>query len=111
MDWGWAMTEAANGSGMVSRGVGRDGPGRADRAAPAAVAGMRQVLTDVGAFGAVVLEMPLRAYQLQVARAVLDSIAAGRGLTFTVMMVPKGYAHPRAAGRTASPAAPGPRLP
>ena len=111
MDWGWAMTEAADRSGRVSRGVGRDASGRADRAAPATVAGMRQVLTDVGAFGAVVLAMPLRAYQLQVARAVLDSIAAGRGLTFTVLMAPKGYGHPRAACRTALPAAQGPRLP
>ena len=50
------------------------------------------MLTDVGAFGAVVLAMPLRAYQLQVARAVLDSIAAGSGLTFSVLM-------PRQAGK------------
>ncbi len=60
---------------------------------PARVAGMRRALGDVGVFGAAVLGMPLRDYQLRVARAVFESIRAGHGLQFTVLM-------PRQAART-----------
>lgn len=55
-------------------------------------AGMRRVLGDFGTFARVVIQMPLREYQLEVARAVLDSIHQRRGLTFTVLM-------PRQAGK------------
>ena len=58
----------------------------------ARVAGLRRVLTDVALFGEAILGMPLRGYQLEVAHAVLDSIAARRGLQFTVLM-------PRQAGK------------
>ena len=71
------------------------------------MAGMRRVLTDVGLFGSAVLGMPLRPYQLEVARAVLDSIAARRGLQFTVLT-------PRQAGKNqpcAGPLRPTPRHP
>jgi len=49
-------------------------------------AGLRRALADVETFGATVLGMALRPYQAQVARAVLASIAAGHGHTFTVQM-------------------------
>ncbi len=48
--------------------------------------GLRRALADVGAFGEAVLRMPLRPYQLDVARAVARSVAERQGLTFTVMM-------------------------
>lgn len=49
-------------------------------------AGLRRALGDVEAFGAAVLGMPLRPYQTEVARAVLASIAEGRGDSLTVLM-------------------------
>jgi hypothetical protein len=49
-------------------------------------AGLRRALGDVEAFGAAVLGMPLRPYQAEVARAVLASIAEGRGDSLTVLM-------------------------
>jgi hypothetical protein len=55
-------------------------------------AGMRRVLTDIGLFGEALFDLPLREYQLRVARAVLDSVARRRGLTITVRM-------PRQAGK------------
>ncbi len=54
--------------------------------------GLRRALADVGAFGEAVLGMPLRPYQLDVARAVARSVAERQGLTFTVLM-------PRQAGK------------
>ena len=73
--------------------------------------GLRRALADVGQFGEAVLRMPLRPYQLDVARAVARSVAERQGLTFTVMIVPRGYGHLRAVRQTASPAGPGPRPP
>jgi hypothetical protein len=64
-------------------------------------AGVWRAVTDMETFGEVVLRMPLRPYQLQVARAVLASIGERRGLTFTVMMAPRGYGDPRAARQIA----------
>ncbi len=43
-------------------------------------------LSDVSHFSNLVLKKPLRAYQLEPARAILDSILHNRGLTFAVMM-------------------------
>ena len=51
-------------------------------------AGMRWALADVGAFSDAVLGLPLCEYQLEVARAVVESIFGRRGLTFTVLMPP-----------------------
>ena len=56
------------------------------RHAAAEPAGLRRALADVEAFGSVVLGMPLRPYQAEVARAVLASIAEGRGDSLTVLM-------------------------
>lgn len=50
------------------------------------LSGLRRALADVEAFGAAVLGMPLRPYQAEVARAVLASIAEGRGDSLTVLM-------------------------
>jgi hypothetical protein len=47
---------------------------------------MREALADIEAFSSTVLEMPLRPYQAEVARAVLAAIDAGRGDTLTVLM-------------------------
>ena len=84
------MAEGSDAAAWASRRGGcevREGRGRAT---PAAVAGMRRALTDVGVFGAAILGMPLREYQLQIARAVLDSVAARRGLQLTVLMPRQG---------------------
>jgi hypothetical protein len=43
-------------------------------------------LRDISNFSRVILERPLRSYQLEPARAILDSVLHGRGLTFAVMM-------------------------
>jgi hypothetical protein len=43
-------------------------------------------LADISLFSELVIEKPLRGYQLEPARAILDSILARRGLTFAVMM-------------------------
>jgi len=43
-------------------------------------------LDDIGWFALTVLGRTLRAYQLEIARAILDSVDQGLGLTFTVMM-------------------------
>src|SRR5437870_4094449 len=48
--------------------------------------GLRRALADVELFGAAIVGMPLRAYQSEVARAILASIAEGRGHTFSVLM-------------------------
>jgi hypothetical protein len=48
--------------------------------------GLRRALADVESFGSAVLGMPLRPYQAEVARAVLASIAEGRGHSLTVLM-------------------------
>jgi hypothetical protein len=48
--------------------------------------GLRRALADVETFGASVLKMPLRPYQAEVARAVLASVAEGRGHSLTVLM-------------------------
>ena len=48
--------------------------------------GLRRALADVETFGASVLRMPLRPYQAEVARAVLASVAEGRGHSLTVLM-------------------------
>jgi hypothetical protein len=47
---------------------------------------LRAALADIEAFSSTILEMPLRPYQAEVARAVLDAIDAGRGDTLTVLM-------------------------
>jgi hypothetical protein len=49
-------------------------------------AGLRRVLSDVEAFGAAVLGMPLWPYQAEVARSVLASMTEGRGESLTVLM-------------------------
>jgi hypothetical protein len=46
----------------------------------------RDALSDVVAFGEVVLARPLRPYQAEIARAVVHAAIAGRGQTLTVMM-------------------------
>src|SRR5690349_10044406 len=48
--------------------------------------GLRRALADIETFGAAILGMPLRPYQAEVARAVMASIAEGRGDTFSVLM-------------------------
>jgi len=47
---------------------------------------LRRLLTDVGLFSRHVVGVPLRPYQLDPARAVVDSVLQRRGLTFTIMM-------------------------
>lgn len=47
---------------------------------------IRRLYTDVGLFSRHVLRRPLRPYQLEPARAILDSVLNRKGLTFTVMM-------------------------
>lgn len=47
---------------------------------------MKKLLTDVGLFSRYVVGRPLRPYQLEPARAILDSVLHRKGLTFTVMM-------------------------
>ncbi|MGD8245647.1 MAG: hypothetical protein PVI63_10690, partial [Anaerolineae bacterium] len=47
---------------------------------------IKYALADVSTFSRVMLERPLRSYQLEPARAILDSVRHGRGLTFAVMM-------------------------
>ncbi len=49
-------------------------------------AAIRYWLSDLSNFSRLVLKRPLRAYQLEPARAILDSILHHRGLTFAVMM-------------------------
>jgi len=48
--------------------------------------GIKYWLTDIGRFSRLILERPLREYQLEPARAILDSILNTRGMTFAVMM-------------------------
>jgi len=48
--------------------------------------GMKYLLKDISHFSRIILRRPLRAYQLAPARAILDSILQGRGLSFAVMM-------------------------
>jgi hypothetical protein len=47
---------------------------------------VRSLLADVETFSRHVLRVPLRPYQLEPARAVLDSVVNRRGLSFSVMM-------------------------
>ncbi len=47
---------------------------------------LRRLLTDVGLFSRHVVGVPLRSYQLEPARAIVDSVLRRRGLTFTIMM-------------------------
>jgi hypothetical protein len=47
---------------------------------------LRRALADIAAFSATILTMPLRPYQAEVARAILASIAEGRGDTITMLM-------------------------
>jgi hypothetical protein len=47
---------------------------------------LKKLLTDIGLFSRFVLRRPLRPYQLEPARAILDSVLYRKGLTFTVMM-------------------------
>lgn len=49
-------------------------------------AGVRALLADVGRFTAVAGTRPLRSYQAEAARAVVESVRAGRGDTITIMM-------------------------
>ncbi|MBI4493120.1 MAG: hypothetical protein HY690_10060 [Chloroflexi bacterium] len=46
----------------------------------------RRVLEDIGTFSHAVCGTPLRPYQLEPARAIVDSVLHRRGLTFSVMM-------------------------
>ena len=46
----------------------------------------KQMLSSIASFSRLALQRPLRAYQLESAEAILDSILNGRGLTFAVMM-------------------------
>ena len=50
------------------------------------VEAIKYSLADISNFSRVILRRPLRSYQLQPARAILDSVLHGRGLTFAVMM-------------------------
>jgi len=47
---------------------------------------LKRLLTDVGLFSRYVVGRALRPYQLEPARAILDSVLHRKGLTFTVMM-------------------------
>ncbi len=47
---------------------------------------LRRLLTDIELFSRHVVGVPLRPYQLEPARAILDSVLRRRGLTFTIMM-------------------------
>jgi hypothetical protein len=47
---------------------------------------VRYVLEDLTQFSQVLLARPLRPYQLEPARAIVDSVLGGRGRTFAVMM-------------------------
>jgi hypothetical protein len=47
---------------------------------------LKRLLTDVGLFSRHVVGRPLRPYQLEPARAIVDSVLHRKGLTFTVMM-------------------------
>ncbi len=76
-------------SGGSDAGTGTGGGDAQERARRD---GLRRALGDVGAFGEAVLRMPLRPYQVDVARAVARSVAERQGLTFTVLM-------PRQAGK------------
>lgn len=49
-------------------------------------AAIRHWMSDISRFSEQVLRLPLRPYQLEPARAILDSVLHGRGLTFAVMM-------------------------
>ncbi len=75
----------ADESGPVGSGGDLGAPGHEDREQERRE-GLRRALADVGQFGEAVLRMPLRPYQLDVARAVARSVADRQGLTFTVMM-------------------------
>src|SRR5258705_8249791 len=48
--------------------------------------GLRRLLADIDLFSRHAVGMPLRPYQLEPARAILDSVFHRRGRTFTVMM-------------------------
>ncbi len=48
--------------------------------------GLRRLLADIDLFSRHVVGMPLRPYQIEPARAILDSVFHRRGRTFTVMM-------------------------
>jgi hypothetical protein len=47
---------------------------------------LRKLLTDVDLFSRRLVGVPLRPYQVEPARAILDSVLHRKGLTFTVMM-------------------------
>lgn len=47
---------------------------------------LRRLLTEIELFSRHVIRVPLRPYQLEPARAIVDSVVHRRGLTFTVMM-------------------------
>jgi hypothetical protein len=47
---------------------------------------IKAFLRDVSVFSRVVIQRPLRAYQLEPARAILDSVLNRKGLTFAVVM-------------------------
>lgn len=47
---------------------------------------LKRLLTDVGLFSRHVVGRPLRPYQLEPARAIVDSVLYRKGLTFTVLM-------------------------
>jgi hypothetical protein len=47
---------------------------------------LRRLLTDIDLFSRHIVQVPLRPYQLEPARAIVESVRRRRGLTFTVMM-------------------------
>ncbi|HEY8285550.1 MAG TPA: hypothetical protein VIJ28_14290, partial [Chloroflexota bacterium] len=47
---------------------------------------MRRAARDIAVFSETVLGRPLRPYQAEIAHAITDSILAGAGTTFSVMM-------------------------
>ena len=47
---------------------------------------LRYWLSDISNYSRLIVGRPLRAYQLEPAHAILDSVLHGRGLTFAVMM-------------------------
>lgn len=68
---------ASQGSGVAGEGTTRQRPRQR---------GLNEKLADIETYSDAVLGMPLRPYQAEVARAVLDAIDEGRGHALTVLM-------------------------
>ena len=50
------------------------------------ICALKYWLSDVQRFSRLIIRTPLRPYQLEPARAIVDSVLHDRGLTFAVMM-------------------------